>query len=604
MMRTRWLAWGAVLPALVFAVPAAAEESPLAQVPARAPVVIHLRGPERAKDRLLTLAKNALPDEAGRLAKTKLEEALKDALDGREWKGLPPDGPMFLVFLQVPTPEQDRPPAALILRVTRYADFRDGILKGDERKALKRDRAGYEVATVNGKEVYFVGHKHYAVVTLHKDVAVQFTRRQPGLDGKLDKEAAGRFLEADLSVYLDVPAINKEYAEQIKEGRKFLEQALRQATQFHEGDKSAEGMVKGMSGLFLRAVEDSRAALLYVYFRPDGLALHAQTRIGAGTRTGLFLKSFRPSALGDLLAKMPAGHLAYSAMQVEPALLQVFPAWLYGLSAGPGDGQDKVVREALRRLTEAKPRAKLDSAQLPLQGMQVWDYEDPAKAVAARLQLLRALKAGDTFEGVVLKEKPEVKAQDLAYRGLELHYLGTAWDIPKMIAAQTGRGTPEAFEKEAGKRLAELMKKFLGEGRKTWFGTDGKVFVQVVAKDWDSARRQFDQYLDGKDSVGRQFAFRETRSHLPAETTVLMLVDASYHARVMAEFMRAAGDLPAAFPAPPAATGEAGYLGVAVTLQPDRGSLDVWLPAAAAREFYKTFEPLFKLQLELGRLRR
>ena len=37
-------------------------ESPLAVVPAQAPIVVHLRGVTRTKDRLATFIKNAMPD--------------------------------------------------------------------------------------------------------------------------------------------------------------------------------------------------------------------------------------------------------------------------------------------------------------------------------------------------------------------------------------------------------------------------------------------------------------------------------------------------------------------------------------------------------------
>src|SRR5687768_7344087 len=81
---------------------AAQAQSPLAQVPAQAPVVIQARGLE-SKDRLLTMIQTAVPDLAPR-AKAEIEKAIKKGLDERELKGLAKDGPVFLVLLELPNP--------------------------------------------------------------------------------------------------------------------------------------------------------------------------------------------------------------------------------------------------------------------------------------------------------------------------------------------------------------------------------------------------------------------------------------------------------------------------------------------------------------------
>lgn len=103
MTRHRWSSWGALLCALVLVRPAAAapapeeQEKPLGQVPAQAPLVVQLRGFERTRERLNVLIKNAMPDYAGP-AKEKMDQALKQALEGRSLDGLTKDGSLFLVF--------------------------------------------------------------------------------------------------------------------------------------------------------------------------------------------------------------------------------------------------------------------------------------------------------------------------------------------------------------------------------------------------------------------------------------------------------------------------------------------------------------------------
>src|SRR5262245_39997255 len=177
MRYARWLILGTMLPA-----PARADESPLARVPAQAVAVFHLRGSQGAQDRLLALLRKALPEEAARKATALLEKARGGLLDGRRLKGLPPDGPAFLAFLEAPL---ERP--AFIVRVTDYAGFRDGLLTAEERKSLRRQPAGYEAATVRGgpAEVFFAHHRGYAVLAPDKETVLELTKGQPGLDGKL-----------------------------------------------------------------------------------------------------------------------------------------------------------------------------------------------------------------------------------------------------------------------------------------------------------------------------------------------------------------------------------------------------------------------------------
>src|SRR6516165_3905467 len=215
--------WSALALTLFLAAPAAAapvadDESPLAQVPAGSPIVVQIHGFERSKERLITLIKNAMPDLA-KIAEAKIEEGIKEGLNGRELKGMAKDGPIFVAFTEMPTfatftggPDQFK--VAVIVKVTKYTDFRDGILKEEERTNLKADPAGFEEATIENASVYFVDRKDYAIVTTNKDVATQFTKKQPGLDKQLDKTLAKKLLESDVSVYVDTVAVRKEYGDQ------------------------------------------------------------------------------------------------------------------------------------------------------------------------------------------------------------------------------------------------------------------------------------------------------------------------------------------------------------------------------------------------------
>ncbi len=135
------------------------------------------------------------------------------------------------------------------------------------------------------------------------------------------------------------------------------------------------------------------------------------------------------------------------------------------------------------------------------------------------------------------------------------------------------------------------MKALLGEKLTLFFGTDGKVYLQVTAKDWTTAKKMLDRYFKGK-GAGEQAAFRDVRKELPAEASLIGLVDAVQYVGAVVDVVKPlfAGlfPLPPGFPAKPAKESPS-YVGAAVGLQPERGSLDVFISAGAVHEAFLAF---------------
>jgi hypothetical protein len=584
MMRTRWWELGAFVVALFLAVPAHAAPAPdkgsaLAQVPAEAPIVIQVRGLERTKDRLIAMVKNAVPD-LGPMLQDKIDEAFKKGLEGRELKGLAPEGPIFFAFTEMPKPGGAMPQMVAIFHVTKYADFRDGLLTEEERKGLKKED-GCEVANVKGMDLYFVDRKGYAAVTPVKEVAAQLAKMETGLDAKLNNELARKLLDSDVALYVNMTDVNKAFGDQIQQARLVVQGLLGQIGGA-QLDKNTLEMVKAMYDGMFQLVEDSRAFLITTDFRPEGLALHLQAQVGDDTKTNSILKIAKPGSL-EALGQMPAGSMGYLAMAVSPDLLKKF-SLLVGFPPGAEGDEGADLRKALDELAAAGPRSIRQSFSFPLQGVQVWDVQNPAKAAEAQLKLYQSLKPGSTYQSAYLKDKPEIKANAETYRGFKLNSVSIVWDFDKLEA---GPG---------GKAAGEILRKMLGEGMKAWFGTDGKVYVVVTAKDWAAAQRQLEQFLDAKDPVTEEKSFADARKSLPAQTSLLYLLDAPVFAQQMAVYMqaalKAAGksiDLSEIKPSK-----QKSYMGVAVTVQPERGSFDLWLPVTAVAEIRKMFEPVLK----------
>jgi hypothetical protein len=595
MIRHRWSAWGALVCALALTLPAAAapvpgetDNKPLAQVPAKSAIVVQLKGLERTRERLNALIKNAMPDFAD-VAKEKIKEAFDEALKGRNIDAITKDGHIFMVITDMASLSGPTPKMAILVPVTDYKKFRDGILKDDERKEIKTDPLGYENANVEGQATYFVDRKNgYAAVTPDADVAAMLVKKYDGLDGKLSKALAKSLLASDVSVYVDMAAVNKEFGEQIKQFQSVFEQGVDTLP-----DKSTAEMAKRVYAPIFQAVSDSTAVLVSADLRPEGVLLHVETEVAADSKTNTLLKSWRSVPATDL-AKLPAGSMVYSGMAYTPAVMKELGALAYGL-VDPDSAEGKAIKKLVGEMADANPRYTINATNVPASGLAVSKYDDPAKAVDAQLKLFKGLKDGSTF-GSVLKSAPVVKEHAQKHAGFDLAFVSMKWDLEKTVEKQGA-----AMTDEQKKAMIEYMRSLVGEGADLWFGTDGKAVVQLTAKDWDEARALLDRYQKGESTVGSETAYKDTVKHLPAENSLLVLADVPQTAEVMVKAvvtMLQGSGLPIPIPPgfeKPAIKAKTSFLGVGFTLEPGRGSLDLWLSAQSVNDIYKMYvEKLLK----------
>jgi hypothetical protein len=583
MMHLRWfgmLSLALVLPLpRLTAAPAPSVESPLAVVPATAPIVIHIRGFHRTLDQFEAMIANALPDQGPKL-KGQIDDLLKKALQGRQLVGLAPDGPVFVVFTALPEPDEEVPAVAVLARVQDYTPFRDGLLTPDERKALRAE-AGYETTLFHGaKEMYFVRHQGYAVVTPRKDVAEQFTKQRPGL--KLSPDLAARLMKADVGLYVDMEALNQKYGEHIKRARDMFTEMFQQGKEGQAGLPMNNFMKQGIEAEFQVAL-DSRALVESLDFRPQGLALHLTAEFAAGSPTDRILQRFpRPTAQN--LGKLATGSFGYGAMATTPDLVRTFGGWLHGLAGE----SSKTFTEAMEQLAAAGPRGWIGQYDGPARGLQVWHYDHPDQVADAQIKMYEATS-------LMVKDKPQVRRNAESYRGFTLHHVKITWAFDKVLAGFTPANG--ALPEKEKKDFLDRMKRNMGEGMQAWFGTDGKVCVMVTAADWNDARRQLDRYLDGKDTLERQEAYHQIPKHLPGEATATFLLDVSRHDQLRDLF---SGPRPAPERAakpgkvPQAPPGKPTYLGLTVQLRARRGSFDLWLPGSAVQKLCPILEFAFE----------
>jgi hypothetical protein len=526
------------------------------------------------------MVQNALPD-IGAMLKGHVDEAMKRGVSGQELKGLPKDGAVFLAA-QLPAPGELEPKAAVIVQVSNYADFRDSLLTDEDRKAVKK-AAGYESARIHEKDFYLVDNHGFAVVTDHKELAEEFTKKQAGLDTTLSAEVAKQFLESDVALYVDMVAVNKTYGEQIKSFRQLVPLFMGQVSEQAKLDKPSQEAIQGAFDAVFQLIDDSKLALVAAEFRPEGLAWRMLGEVGRDSKTNDLLKSAKPEILSSV-GKLPQGQLGYWAMQVPPGLYKIFLPVLLGQAGGQEGKNAEEIKNASQLQVEAGPQSVAMSFNVPVEGIQSWTYKDAAKAAKAQLAMFNALEAGGVFQRVPLKEKPKVQADAQTYRGFKLNEISMTWDFAKLAETTPG----------GGQAMADGMKKMMGENTRSWFGTDGKNYIQITAKDWDAARTQLDNFLDGKNPAENNKPFQDCLRQLPRETTMTILMDLPAYIQVMGEFLGPlfqAQGLPVNIPPLKAEKGKA-FLGMAVRLEPQRGTFDLWIPVTAIIETRKVLSPV------------
>ncbi|HVS35132.1 MAG TPA: hypothetical protein VMS17_06085 [Gemmataceae bacterium] len=594
MKRSHWMTAAlfglAVFAPTAGAAPTPAEPSPLSWVPATAPIVVHANSPETLREHVLAFLKNAVPDQADR-AQMHIDQMLNNLPEGRKLRGLAKDGPVFLVFLEFPKPEvfgpEGAPPqAAFVVAVSNYAEFRDNFLTEEERKNLNT-ADGIDSTTANS-HIYFVDRKEYAVLTPTKEAAEAFVKGAPGLDGKLSKAQAAKFLASDLGVYVNLEDVNKQYGDQIKAFQKTVDEQLDQIeSALGAAQKSQFEMIKKMIGPLFQAVEDGKTALFTVEVGADGVKLHGDADLRTGTPTADLLKTAKTSPFPDL-GRLPAGQVFYSGMELDPTLLKFAGSVLTGLSADPNAKGAKEFQEAFDEWIKAGPSQALGSVTYPVAGVSVMKCSDPDKAAAAAIKMLQAMGTEGGFQNVYLKDKPEIKPNAEKMGNISFTSVHMVWDLDKSMGA-AGAQLPDALRT----KMVEGMKKLMGDDLNAWIGVGNGTVVQVTGKDWDSAKKALDQFSKGQGGVGDDKAFAAVRKQLPEQASVVMEIDVVQYVGDLLDFITpvlqgsGAPGVPAKFPK--AVKDQPGFAGFALTLRPDGAAFDFVAPAETVKLVYQNY---------------
>ncbi len=575
------LAWPTVLPA----------QTALQVIPADAPIVFQVRGFSKARERLGTMIGNALPDLAPTINTTLDAQLLSGPfklLKDRDASMIPADQPIFIVLPDLEKLSEDTPAVAVLLPVTDYAKFTKQFLTADEQNSLKKGASGIDSIDFLDDKLFMTSRKSYVAMSPSDTIIRTLVSGDSSLDTTLGSQTRTSFLAADVSVYINLKTINDLYGPTIEQFRGLFDLMLQQ----QGGDQANAAMAKAFFDGFLQVLKDGRAGLLALDFRPVGLNLRLQASFAKDTSTSKFLGELKPARLEEI-GKLPSGEMMYSAFRLDPQLFKALAGYLYNVMGNEGldEAAAKAMRNALLDLRDLGTVTQYSTSSFPLSGLRVTQTSDPAKAVAAELAILKQVPKNGMYQSAPIVGEPKLIENDKTYREFKLNYVTLQFDFDKLAQAQPG------MPPEFADSLKKSMEQMLGKRVNAWFGTNGKMAIQVTASDWNAAKKLIDRYLEGQD-VGTSEGFQLTRKNLPAQATIFSLIETGRTTKFYYDFITGLlgsmgmplGEMPKVnLPAGPPS-----YLGFAVQLKEGTGQVDFFLPTTAVQQIRAMFGRLLQ----------
>ncbi|HEY3789783.1 MAG TPA: hypothetical protein VGL71_13055, partial [Urbifossiella sp.] len=546
--------------------------------PQKAPLVVHIHGFERVKERLAKML-DALPPEQAKQLKKGIDDGFAQLLKGRSLDGVPKEGRVFVVVHDFAKLVDGEPAISVIVPATSYKEFKDSLLTAEERKSIEKAGNGIESmkssAVGDEQTLYMVELKGYVALSPSKETAETYVGKYTwSQSGSMGMDLSSSFLAADVAIYVNMQAINDLYGEQIKQFKGLIDFGLGQAQNMGMIPglgKQQLDLAKIMIGGMFQGVEDSQGIVLAAEFRPAGLNLRGQIRFADETQSSDLLKPEQPTPLAGL-NKLPKGLSTYGASKFGKKFSDLGKKFAQEFQAADDDEKGAGRIDKLLAEVESSGRiGEISASSAPEQSMTITGYKSPEKAVTAIVKIYEGLESGGKVSTIALKQKPTVTNKAATFRDFTFTEVKLVFDF-----AATVEALPEPARDAAIAQFKRMMK----EKTTFWLGTDGKVVVQMTAKDFNAAKKMLGDYLDDTDAVGSDPGFLLARKNLPADVSLLYMLETGQVVSMLVEQAKAVGQaIPGGAGFPPFGSvkpvkGEATYIGVAVTLKPQTAGFD------------------------------
>lgn len=480
---------------------APAEASWLKSIPADVVVAARVKALETGRDDLLKMLEAMSPNAAA-MAQPQIEQGL--AMFAAQY-GKPATQHPFFTIMKLPK-DGATPPWAVLVESADYLAVLKSV-SGKEDLAPK-SLGGYDsFEKADGQTWYGAKGAGFVAFGPDEDLIKGVAKPSAALDEKITAEHKARLLGGDLGVYVNVAAIQAQYADQIEQAKQALLGAIDQAGAQMAGNV-ADAAKTLYAGLF-DSIKNGDALSFNLDFAAAGLDVAAFTTVKPDSSAA---KGLAAATLGapDLIAKLPADATSFVFIKANPGSMAGLEKLGYSFMTGgkPSPELEKGLA-LLREAGNTETATATVVGGLSTSNVSLGVPKDPRKAVEATEVTLRGLKTG---EGMVKDVKITPKAQ--SYKGFTLDEAKTTFDLEKMVAPGAPGGV-EAVRKMLG-----------GDSVTSWFGTDGKMLVNVSAKSFDEAKLLIDAALTGKGSIGEAPGFAAVRKALPQQVNALFLVGA------------------------------------------------------------------------------
>lgn len=554
-------------------------------IPASANALVVVRGVEGVKGRLFEMLKKALPDYAP-MAQTIVDATLGGGFDGRKLDSLVKDGPIFIALQSIKEKDldADNPNVTVIAAVKDYAKFRDGILKPEERKDLTKD-GNLDVLKI-GKRVYFMAEKSgFAVIAPSKEGVEWVLKSKESLDGKVSNALSNRLASADVALFINLDQALKEYADQIKDTETSANEFLKSAAEALPQDQKASfEIMQALVKPAFQSLRDSTGMVVSLGLASDGALFRFEVEARKGTETAKFINSVGVSPL-DALANLPAGQMFYSGFVGGETMTKMMEAFSKGLAQDGKNEEIKKMLEAAKAVAKAGPGDTVTSVDMPLAGLGITQYKDPALAMEAQIKTLELMGPGSLYGSGAVKSS-KVTKDAITHDGIKFTRVEIIWDFDKMF------GNSQDLPDEVKKQVLNMMKEIMGEKMEVYSGfSDGKL-IQITASTAEKAKKIYDTHKAGSNKIGAVENYGVVRRGLSERQSVVFLTDPVRYFGKVIEVMKGAFagmvPIPPGFPAN-LDKAKPTYIGGGVSLDQNNAAFELYVSSASINEIFKTF---------------
>lgn len=561
----------------------APEAAWLKSVPGDADVVVRIRNVDQVRDNIIKMVEATTPASAPQI-KQSIETGFQQLMNEIGRDALQTNAPVILL-VKLPKPEEmgaKPPPMALFVQSNNYAALQKSLAKAEPKTT--HQPGGYDqVKGNNGETHYTLKGQGFVVASSDESLMRSIAKPFSTLDKLLKADLRKSLLTGDIGLYLNVASVQKQYGDQIEGAR----QALMTAMDTQVPGTSPEMMkaAKSMYGSMFDAIKDGQALVLNFEFSGAGLGIGGDVTAKPGTATA---KTFTgpKTASGDALAKLPDDQTTYIYFNGSSDLIQRMQNMSMSMLSAPGEKPSPEIQKALDLQRQAgfldMAVASGIAAKGGVHGVSFATYKDPQKAVDAMTAMVRAAKSSKAPLADMIKEvSVEPKAQ--TYKGFTLNHSKMQFDLSKFAKAQPNVPNTQ-----------NMMKALMGEAINTWYGSNGKQVLSVVAPDWAAARDLIDTAMSGQRGIGKTKSYQVVRAKLPKQINGLFLMSMQGIVQQMSVTLGSMMPDNPAVKNRPSMPKEPVVLGGSMTTTPGALQFDVFIPSAVGEVVEKGLLPLFQ----------